>query len=114
MYSALAEIQLSMYQNTRNLIQYDPNLETKHKNLKANFERVSKHAHNLFTEKEQLIFFDMIGVFEALIEHSLEIQPFTELMDLIKAWKNKEITVINSTQELIETAEKAKEKRDIE
>jgi hypothetical protein len=111
MYSALAEIQLSMYENTRNLIQYDPALETKHKNLKANFERTSKHAHKLFTEKEQLTFFDMISVFESLIEHSLEIQPFTDLMDLIKAWKNKEITVINSTQELIETADKAKERR---
>jgi hypothetical protein len=110
MFSALSEIQLDMYQRTRNLVQYDPALETKLKNLKANFERTSKHAHGLFTEQEQLIFFDMINVFESLIESAIKMESFTQLMDLIKAWKNKEITVINSTQELIETADKAKEK----
>jgi hypothetical protein len=111
MYSALAEIQLSMYKNTSLLVHFDSDLLTKHKNLKASFERVSKKAHKLFNEQEQLIFFDMINLFEYLIELSGNTDKFTQLMDLIRAHKRNEITVLNSTQELIDTAELAKNKK---
>lgn len=104
MYSALCEIQLDLYENITLLNHFDPDLLTKHKNLKASFERNTKKAYSLFTESEQLIFFDMIKVFQALLEASVSNQEFTELMNLIKAWQNKEITVINSTEELIATA----------
>lgn len=103
-FSALAEIQLDMYEHTRLLNHFDPDLLTKMKNLKASFERNTKKAYGLFTEQEQLIFFDMIKVFEGLLEAAKDHRDFTELMNLIKAWQNKEITVINSTEELIATA----------
>lgn len=109
MFSALSEILLDLYENTTMLTHFDPDLVTKLKNLKASFERNTKKAHSLFTEKEQLIFFDMINVFEGLLEASVSNEDFTELMNLIKAWQKKEITVINSTEELIETANKAQE-----
>lgn len=104
MYAALSEILLSTYGKTNLLVHYDPDLLTKFKNLRSSFERATKRAHNLFTEKEQLIFFDMINVFEALLESATKMEDFTELMDLIRAWQKKEITVINSTEELIATA----------
>lgn len=104
MHSSLADIQLNLYGNTRLLAHFDPDLYNKLKNLKASFERNTKKAYGLFTEQEQLIFFDMTNVFEALLEAAKNHQDFTELMNLIKAWQNKEITVINSTEELIATA----------
>lgn len=104
MFAALSEIQLDMYEHTRLLNHFDPDLLTKMKNLKTSFERNTKKAYGLFTEQEQLIFFDMIKVFEALLESAKDYRDFTELMNLIKAWQNKEITVINSTEELIATA----------
>lgn len=107
LFSAVTDILLSMYQNTTLLAHFDPDLVVKLKNLKASFERNTKKAYSLFTEKEQLVFFDMINVFEALLESAKDSQDFSELMNLIKAWQKKEITVINSTQELIDTAKKA-------
>lgn len=107
MYSALCEIQLDLYEHITLLNHFDTDLLNKHRNLKASFERTTKKAYSLFTEKEQLIFFDMIKVFQSLLEASVSNQDFSELMNLIKAWQKKEITVINSTQELIDTAKKA-------
>lgn len=107
MYSALCEIQLDLYEHITLLKHFDTDLLNKHKNLKASFERNTKKAYSLFTEQEQLIFFDMIKVFQGLLEASVSNQDFTELMNLIKAWQKKEITVINSTEELIATAKKA-------
>lgn len=103
-FAALSEIQLDLYEHTRLLNHFDPDLLTKMKNLKTAFERNTKKAYGLFTEQEQLIFFDMIKVFEALLEAAKDYRDFTELMNLIKAWQDKEITVINSTEELIATA----------
>lgn len=103
-FAALSEILLDSYENTSLLRQYDVNLETKLKNLKANFERTSKHAHSLFTEEEQLSFFNMIRIFENLIEAAKSTTDFSELIGLIDAWGKKEITVINSKEDLLETA----------
>ena len=103
-FSALADIQLNLYGHTRLLAHFDPDLYNKLKNLKASFERNTKKAYGLFTEEEQLIFFDMINIFEALLESAKDYRKFTELMNLIKAWQNNKITVINSTEELIATA----------
>ena len=83
---------------------FDPALLNKLKNLKANFERVSKQAHTMFSEDEQLIFFDLINVFESLINHATEYKSFNDLIGLIKAWESNEVTVINSREELKEVA----------
>lgn len=104
MHSALADIQLDLYGSTRLLTHFDPDLYTKLKNLKNSFEKNTKKAYDLFTEEEQLIFFDLINVFEALLQSAVDQRKFAELMNLIKAWQKNEITVINTTEELIATA----------
>lgn len=104
LFSAMSEIMLSLYDNTHLLNQYDPTLHTKLKNLKVNFERVSKKAYTMFPEDEQLIFFDLINVIESLMENATNEQSFSELMGLIKSWKSKEITIINSKEELVRVA----------
>jgi len=102
LFSSMSDIMLSQYENTTLLNQYDPALHTKLKNLKANFERVTKQAYTMFSEDEQLIFFDLINVFESLLKHAEEYGSFNELIQLIKSWESKEITVINSLEELKE------------
>lgn len=104
LFSAMSELMLSQYSSATLLNQYDPALHTKLKNLKANFERVSAKAHGMFTEEEQLIFFDLIKVIESLLNHASNHQSFLELVNLIKAWKANEITIINTKEELIKIA----------
>lgn len=113
MFSAMSEIMLSMYEKTRNMIHYDPYLETKLKNLKANFERVSKTAYLMFPENEQLSFMKMITVFENLIESAKDEQKFMELMGLIESWQNGEITMINTKDQLMSVAEDVKNGKDL-
>ena len=108
MFSAMSEIMLSMYDKTTHIIHYDPALHTKLKNLQANFERVSKKAFLMFPEDEQLSFMKMITVFENLIESAKDEQKFMELMGLIEAWQNGEITMINNKERLLEVAEDIK------
>lgn len=110
MFSAMSEIMLSMYDNTTMMIHYDSGLHNKLKNLKSNFERVSKKAFLMFPEDEQLSFMKMISVFENLIESAKDEKKFMELMGLIEAWQNGDITMINTKDELIDVAEKVKKK----
>ena len=114
MFSALAEVQLSMYEKTRLLIHYDKDLHTKFKNLKSSFERTSKKAHLMFPEDEQLSFMRMIDVFEKLIESAKDTKKFMELMGLIQSWENDEITMINTRERLVEVADKIKNNEDTE
>lgn len=107
MFSAMSEIMLDLYEKTTLLNQYDPNLHTKLKNLKANFERTSKKSYDMFEGSEQLIFFDLIKVMSGLIEAATDHRDFSQLVGLIKAWHEKQITVINTKEELIATAKKA-------
>lgn len=108
MFSALSEVILSMYEKTTLLIHYDRDLHTKFKNLKASFERISKKAHLMFPEDEQLSFMKMITVFEELIESAKDQQKFMELMGLIESWQNGKITMINTKDELLNVAEDVK------
>lgn len=110
MFSAMSEIMLSMYEKTDRMIYYDPNLHTKLKNLKANFERVSKKAFLMFPDNEQLDFMDMINVFEKLIQSTNEERKFLELIGIIKSWQKGQLTMINTKDELIDVAEKVKNK----
>lgn len=113
MFSALSEVILSMYEKTTLLIHYDRDLHTKFKNLKASFERISKKAHLMFPEDEQLSFMKMITVFENLIESAKDEKKFMEIMGLIEAWQSGQITMINSRDKLIEVAEEIKNNKDI-
>ena len=113
MFSAMCEIMLSMESKTKLLNTYDPALELKLKNLKANFERTTKRAHSIFDEREQLIFYHMINVFEKLIQRAENLEEFHSLMGLIESWENNDITMINSSDQLIEVAELAKERKSI-
>ena len=113
MFSALSEVILSMYEKTTLLIHYDRDLHTKFKNLKASFERISKKAHLMFPEDEQLSFMKMITVFENLIESAKDEKKFMEIMGLIEAWQSGQITMINSREKLIEVAEEIKNNKDI-
>jgi len=113
MFSAMCEIMLSMESKTKLLNTYDPALELKLKNLKVNFERTTKRAHSIFNEREQLIFYHMINVFEKLIQRAENLEEFHSLMGLIESWENNDITMINSSDQLIEVAELAKERKSI-
>lgn len=108
MFSALSEVILSMYDKTTLLIHYDAALHNKFKNIKANFERVSKKAHLMFPEDEQLSFMKMITVFENLIESAKDQQKFMELMGLIESWQDGKITMINTKDQLLNVAEDIK------
>jgi hypothetical protein len=104
LFSAMSEIMLGQYEHTSLLNQYDPFLHTKLKNLKSNFERVSNKAHTMFTESEQLVFFNLINILESILESAAQEEDFTELIGLIKSWKAKEVTIINTNEELIRVA----------
>jgi len=105
-FAALSEIMLDSYEKTYLLKQFDPSLELKLRNLKANFERTSKHAHSLFTDEEQLSFFNMIRIFEQLIEAASDTRDFSELTAMIDSWSKNELTMIHTKEDLIETAMK--------
>jgi hypothetical protein len=109
MFSAMSEIMLGMYEKTDKMIHYDPYLHTKLKNLRANFEKVSKKAFLMFPDNEQLDFMDMINVFEKLIESSQNENNFFQLMGLIKSWQKGQLTMINTKDELLGIAENVKE-----
>ncbi len=112
MFSAMSEIMLSLYEETTMMSFYDSALHTKLKNLKVNFERVSKRAHNMFPENEQLIFFHMITVFEKLIESAKNEKKFEALMDIINSWTNGDLSLIESKKQLLEIADLAKENKE--
>ena len=114
MFSALSEIMLSMYEKTTHIVHYDRDLHTKLKNLRVNFERVSKKAYLMFPEDEQLSFMKMITVFEKLIESAEKEQNFMELMGLNESWQNGEITMINTKDRLVEIADQIKKGEEID
>lgn len=109
MFSAMSEIMLSMYEKTDRMIHYDLNLHTKLKNLKSNFERVSKTAFLMFPENEQLDFMDLVKVFENLIDSSKNDKNFFQLIGLIKSWQKGQLTMINTKHELLGIAENVKQ-----
>lgn len=108
-FSALSEIMLDSYHNTSLLKQYDPNLETKLRNLKANFERTSKHSYGLFSEEEQLSFFNMIRIFHELIKAAGDTRDFSELIAMIDSWLKNDLTMIHTKQDLLDTAKMVQE-----
>jgi hypothetical protein len=113
MFSALSEIMLSMYEETKLIVHYDPYLTTKLRNLKVNFENATKRAFLMFPDDEQLSYMKMITVFEKLIESSRDEKKFIELMGLIQAWQNDEITMINDDVKLLEMAESVKNSKSL-
>ena len=110
MFAAMSEIMLSMYENIHLVAAYDKNLETKLKNLKANFERTSDKEFKRFEGVEQLVFMKMITIFEKLIHLSSDPKKFQELVSLIDSWENGELTTINSAEQLVQIAEHIKKK----
>lgn len=109
MFSALSEIMLDMYEHVKPLSHFDPALYTKLVNLKVNFERVSKKAFLMFPEQEQVSFMRMITVFETLIDTANDEKKFMQLMGLIEAWQNGDLTVVNTKEELVKVADDVKE-----
>lgn len=94
MFSAMSEIMLSMYEKTTLIKDYDPALEAKLRNLKANFERTSKKGFLRFDEEEQLVYMRMITIFEELIHSSSDRKKFQELIEIIAARNKGELTII--------------------
>lgn len=115
LFQAITDIQLNMYDRITMLIHYDPSLHTKLKNLKANFERESKRGYHMFDEAEQLTFFQLVNIIEALIESakSKDSRKFSELVSLVKAHQNNELTIINTKEELVATAKMTENEKDI-
>jgi hypothetical protein len=108
MFSALSEIMLDMYKYVKPLNHFDPLLMTKLFNLKVDFERVSKKAFLMFPEEEQLSFMNMINVFDKLIDSANDEKKFMQLMGLIEAWQNGDLTVVNTKEELVKVADDVK------
>ena len=109
MFSALSEIMLDMYKYVKPLNHFDSLLMTKLFNLKVDFERVSKKAFLMFPEEEQLSFMNMINVFDRLIDAANDEKKFMQLMGLIEAWQNGDLTVVNTKEELVKVADEIKE-----
>ena len=109
MFSALSEIMLDMYHYVKPLNHFDSLLMTKLFNLKVDFERVSKKAFLMFPEEEQVSFMKMITVFETLIDSANDEKKFMQLMGLIEAWQNGDLTVVNTKEELAKVADDVKE-----
>lgn len=109
MFSALSEIMLDMYKYVKPLNHFDSLLMTKLFNLKVDFERVSKKAFLMFPEEEQLSFINMINVFDRLIDAANDEKKFMQLMGLIEAWQNGDLTVVNTKEELVKVADEIKE-----
>lgn len=109
MFSALSEIMLDMYKYVKPLNHFDSLLMTKLFNLKVDFERVSKKAFLMFPEEEQLSFMNMINVFDKLIDSANDEKKFMQLMGLIEAWQNGDLTVVNTKEELVKVADEIKE-----
>jgi len=110
MFASLSDIMLNNYQHTSLLKQYDPNLEIKLKNLKVNFERVTAKAYSLFNEEEQLCFFNLIRIFEQLIEAASDTKDFSELTAMIDSWSKNELTMIHTKEDLLDTAKMVENK----
>jgi hypothetical protein len=91
LFCSMSEIMLSQYENTTMLKVYDPSLHLKLKNLKANFERVSKQAHVMFSEDEQMVFFDLINLFDS--------KSLREIIEIMKSWDLGELQIIESINE---------------
>jgi hypothetical protein len=108
MLSALSEIMLDMYKYVKPLNHFDSLLMTKLFNLKVDFERVSKKAFLMFPEEEQLSFMNMINVFDKLIDSANDEKKFMQLMGLIEAWQNGQLTVVNTKEELVKVADDVK------
>jgi hypothetical protein len=108
MFSALSEIMLDMYKYVKPLNHFDSLLMTKLFNLKVDFERVSKKAFLMFPEEEQLSFMNMINVFDKLIDSANDEKKFMQLMGLIEAWQNGQLTVVNTKEELVKVADDVK------
>ena len=87
MFRAMSEIMLLQYDNTTMLKEYDSSLHLKLKNLKANFERESKKSFTMFSENEQKVFFQLIDIFEKIIDHSKNEMDFSGLISLIIEWE---------------------------
>lgn len=94
MFASLSEIMLSLYENSTKLNAYDSSLHLKLKNLKANFERVSKQAFTMFSEDEQKQFFNMINIFETLIKNSADHEKFVSLLAIIEEFQKGELKII--------------------
>ena len=98
MFASLSEVMLMNYQNTRMLNIYDSSLENKLKNLKANFERTSNIVFTSFTEDEQKQFYNMINIFERLIQDSGDHQKFVSLLSIVEEFQSGKLTVIEGSE----------------
>ena len=63
----------------------------------------------MFPEEEQLSFMKMITVFETLIDTADDEKKFMQLMGLIQAWQDGDLTVVNTREELVKVADEVKE-----
>jgi hydrogenase maturation factor HypF (carbamoyltransferase family) len=100
-FQSMAEVMLDLYGNSKNLKQFDTYLLNKLKNLKPDLERISKKVHTFYNEEEIETFYYLTNVLEYITNVDNE-KDFTELIGLLSAWKSKEVTIINSREELIE------------
>ena len=52
---------------------------------------------------------NMINVFDRLIDAANDEKKFMQLMGLIEAWQNGDLTVVNTKEELVKVADEIKE-----
>ena len=54
----------------------------------------------MFSEDEQMVFFDLINLFESLLEKATDSKSLREIIEIMKSWDLGELQVIESTNEL--------------
>lgn len=87
-FEALTELMLDQIEESQRLQVYDPNLHTKLKNLKANFERVSKKTFSMVEEgNSRQWFYAVTEMFEKLFAIE-DPEEFTKISDIIIAYQH--------------------------
>lgn len=107
LFSSITDIQLNLYGRIKNMKPYDKNLHNKLFNIKANFERNAAQLDKMFEEGEVLQYYRLVNIIEKLIIAAENEENFSELLGLNESYLNKQITVINTHEELVEIAGKS-------
>ena len=110
LFRSMAEVMLDLYGNLRALKNYfDPWTLQMWKNLMPILERGSKKIHRQLIEEEIKILYHFTNAIEYLVDCTDDPDRLYEISSLILSHQKKEITIINTTEELIAYAEEKKE-----
>ena len=102
-FASALEILLERYPDTKTMIDYDPLLMNKLRNLKPSLERLSKENYRLFTNQDDPImlatYFKTQRVLEAVFDavEEADVEKFGALMEMIDRWGRGDLILLDRT-----------------